>query len=78
VLFEAVLHRHASIQKNKPPEGKREWFEHAASGGVYVRGDYKSDKPPAPRESWPRPYRLLTAVNFCNDLNAPHHEQEQT
>lgn len=76
-LYDAVLRRHAFIQKNKPPEGKREWFEHAANDGVYVRSNYRLDDPPAPRPGWPRPYRLLTAVNFCNDLDAPRHEQEQ-
>lgn len=75
-LFGAVLGRHSFIQKKKPPEGKREWFEHAASGGVYVRSDYKLDQPPAPRDYWPRPYRLLSARSFCNDLSAPHDEQE--
>jgi hypothetical protein len=73
-LFDAVLRRHSFIQKNKPPEGKREWFEHASNGGVYVRSNYKLDQPPAPRDWWPRPYRLLTARNFCNDLSAPHDE----
>lgn len=77
-LFEAVLRRHSFIQKNKPPEGKREWFEYAANGGVYVRSNYRLDQPPAPRDWWPRPYRLLTARNFCNDMDAPQDEQEQT
>lgn len=76
-LFDAILSRHSHIQKSKPPEGKREWFEHAANGGVYVRRDYRLEESPAPRDWWPRPYRLLTAVNFCTDLNAPHDEQEQ-
>lgn len=75
-LFEAVLRRHSHIQKGKPPEGKREWFEYAANGGVYVRSQYRLDQPPAARDWWPRPYRLLTARNFCNDLRAPHNEQE--
>jgi hypothetical protein len=68
-LFDAVLRRHSIIQKNKPPEGKREWFEHAADGGVYVRSSYRLDVSPAPRDWWPRPYRLRTALNFCGDLN---------
>lgn len=75
-LFDAILNRHSHIQKSKPPEGKREWFEHAANGGVYVRRDYRLEEPPAPRDWWPRPYRLLTAGNFCTDLNAPHDGQE--
>ncbi len=50
-LFEGVLRRHSFIQKSKPPEGKREWFEHATNGGVYVRSDYKLDQPPAPRDT---------------------------
>jgi hypothetical protein len=73
-LFDAILSRHSHIQKKKPPEGKREWFEHAANGGVYVRHDYRLDEPPAPRDWWPRPYRLFTAGNFCTDLSAPHDE----
>jgi hypothetical protein len=77
-LFEAVLRRHSFIQKNKPPEGKREWFEHAANGGVYVRSNYRLDQPPASRDWWPRPYRLLTVRNFCNDMDAHEDEQEQT
>lgn len=77
-LFDAILSRHSHIQKNKPPEGKREWFEHAANGGVYVRPDYRLDEQPAPRDWWPRPYRLFTARNFCKDLSAPHDEQVQT
>ena len=76
-LFDAVLRRHSFIQKNKPPEGKREWFEHAANGGVFVRSDYKLDQSPATREHWPRPYRLLAARNFCNDLNTPHDGKEK-
>jgi hypothetical protein len=70
-LFDAVLRRHSAVQRTKPPEGKREWFEHAADGGVYVRSDYRLDVRPAPRDWWPRPYRLLTASNFCDDLNHP-------
>lgn len=77
-LLDAVLGRHSFIQKNKPPEGKREWFEYASNGGVYVRSEYKLNHPPAPRDWWPRPYRLLTARNFRNDLSALHDEQEQT
>lgn len=73
-LFEAVLGRHSFTQKKKPPEGKREWFEHAANGGVYVRSDYKLDQAPAPRDWWPRPYRLLAVRNFCNDLSAARDE----
>jgi hypothetical protein len=73
-LFDAALGRHSFIQKNKPPEGKREWFEHASNGGVYVRSNYKLAQPPAPRDWWPRPYRLLAARNFCNDLSASHDE----
>ena len=69
-LFDAVLHRHCLVQRDKPPEGKREWFERAADGGVYVRHSYRKDVPPAPRDWWPRPYRLRTARNFCTDLSA--------
>jgi hypothetical protein len=67
-LYEAVLQRHAQIQKAKPPEGKRDWFERAADGGVLVRIPYRSIDVPSPEEEWRRPYRLGAVRSFCGDL----------
>jgi hypothetical protein len=40
-LFDAMLRRHAEVQKAKPPDGKREWFEPTPDGRVFVRPPYR-------------------------------------
>jgi hypothetical protein len=67
-LFDAMLRRHAEVQKAKPPDGKREWFEPTPDGRVFVRPPYRLDDEPEPREWWPRPYRLDAVRSFCRDL----------
>ena len=68
-LFEAILKRHADVQKAKPPQGKREWFERAADDRVMVRPPYRRTELPPDIPFWRRPYRLRTAVRlFCDDL----------
>ena len=67
-LYEAVLERHKQVQKNKPPEGKREWFEHAADGGVMVRTPFRLSDRPVRHVGWNRPYRLHALQSFCSDL----------
>ncbi len=67
-LGDAILSRHADVQRAKPPEGKREWFERAADGSVFVRPLYRLDEPPDERGGWSRPYRLRAVVSFCADL----------
>ena len=39
-LFNAVLAHHEYVQGNKPPNGKRTWFEHGLRGKVVVRAGY--------------------------------------
>lgn len=67
-LYEAILTRHAEVQKNKPPEGKREWFERDSSNRVFVRIPYRLDVRPYSRNYWNRPYRITAALSFMNDL----------
>jgi hypothetical protein len=69
-LFEALLARHAEVQKAKPPEGKREWFERAADGSIFVRPPYRVDTPHELNTEWNRPYRLNAVRSFCRDLSA--------
>ena len=68
-LYEAVLSRHAHVQRAKPPDGKREWFEHGPDGRVFVRGPYRMSQPPGGLAGWGRPYRVTTVSQFCNDLS---------
>lgn len=67
-LFEAVLSRHSEVQRGKPPEGKRDWFERAADGKTFIRPPYQIQEPAAERGEWNRPYRLRAAQSFLADL----------
>jgi len=67
-LFHCLLRRHGDVQKQKPPDGKRAWFEHAADEKVMVRPPYRDRlRPP------PRPYRLNTVRRFSSDLRRAIH-----
>lgn len=70
-LYDALLERHSQVQmqKAKRPEGKRQWFEHAVDGSVFVRFPYRLTERPQPSERWRRPYRLQAVLSFCRDLN---------
>jgi hypothetical protein len=67
-LFESVLRRHAAVQKAKPPDGKREWFERSSDNGAFVRVPYRLNTQPEVVESWNRPYRIGAALSFHADL----------
>lgn len=67
-LYTAILERHAQVQKDKPPEGKREWFEHSADGGVMVRTPFRVTERPELHDRWNRPYRLHALRTFVSDL----------
>ncbi len=73
-LYEAVLHRHADVQRSKPPDGKRDWFEHGTENTVFIRIPYRLDDRPEDRDEWNRPYRLLAVRSFCADLKWTGHE----
>ena len=72
-LFSAVLHRHGEVQRAKPPEGKREWFEHGSNNAVFVRTPYRLQRPPEVRDWWNRPYRVDAVRSFWGDLKAHVH-----
>ena len=67
-LFEAVLVRHSTVQKNKLPDGKRDWFERGPDGETFVRTPYRIAKPISARNSWNRPYRIDSVRSFLADL----------
>lgn len=73
-LFEAVLTRHEEVQKQKPPEGKRSWFERSSDGKTMVRPPYRIVEPLESERSWNRPYRIDTVLSFLADLRAATHE----
>ena len=73
-LFEAVLARHEQVQKAKPPEGKRSWFERSPDGATMVRPAYRVTEQPSADGEWNRPYRISTVLSFLDDLKVVSHE----
>jgi hypothetical protein len=67
-LFEAVLARHDEVQKAKPPEGKRSWYERSPEGATFVRVPYRLTDRPAAERGWNRPYRIHSVLSFLSDL----------
>ena len=66
-LFRALWEHHQRVQKRKPPEGKRPWFEETCDGGLIVRLPYRLEKFQK-RERYVHPYRLSPVIYFLNDL----------
>jgi hypothetical protein len=71
-LFETVLARHEGVQKAKPPEGKRSWFERSPDGATFVRVPYRLAKRPGSARGWNRPYRIRSVLSFLSDLRGVH------
>lgn len=67
-LFEAILVRHETVQREKKPDGKRSWFERGPDGATFVRIPYRLSGAPAPRSHWNRPYRFDAVRSFLDDL----------
>lgn len=69
-LFEAVLKHHEHVQREKPPNGKRPWFERAQRGKVVVRSGYTLAEPSETRAGYVHEYRVPTFSGFLADLGA--------
>ena len=69
-LFDAVLNHHEHVQHEKPPNGKRPWFERGAQGRVVVRSGYTSQEPPDEDGGYVHEYRIPTFSRFLTDLGA--------
>ncbi len=69
-LFEAILARHQDVQQEKPPEGKRSWFDRDDAGATFVRVPYRVTERPESDHPWNRPYRISAALSFLDDLKA--------
>lgn len=67
-LFDAVLDYHEQVQGNKPPNGKRAWFERAPQGKVVVRSGYSLNEPPEGQGAYVHEYRIPTFSGFLADL----------
>jgi hypothetical protein len=69
-LFDAVLNHHEHVQREKPPNGKRPWFERAPRGKVVVRLGYALSEPPEAKGDYVHEYRIPTFSRFLADLGA--------
>jgi hypothetical protein len=67
-LFEAILHHHEQVQREKPPHGKRTWFERGTRGRVALRAGYTVDEPPSGKGGYVHEYRIPTFSGFLSDL----------
>ncbi len=67
-LFRTLWERHLAVQRQKPPDGKRPWFEATDDGGLVVRPPYRLDDAPV-RQEFVHPYRLLNVAAFIDDLS---------
>ena len=69
-LFDAILSHHERVQKAKPPNGKRAWFDRARLDKVVVRAGYSLDNPPEGQGRYVHEYRIPTFSGFLADLGA--------
>ncbi|WP_426441106.1 hypothetical protein [Bradyrhizobium genosp. P] len=69
-LFEATLDHHKQVQCDKPPNGKRPWFERTARGKVLLRSGYTLREPPDIHADYVHEYRIPTFSNFLAELEA--------
>lgn len=69
-FFELLRARHEVVQKAKPPNGKRSWFEEYLDG-VVVRHDYRIDDQPELASRYVHPFRVRAIRQFIIDLRRP-------
>jgi hypothetical protein len=69
-LFGAILEHHEQVQRDKPPEGKRPWFERGREAKVLVRPGFLVEEAPAAHGGYVHEYRVPTFSRFLADLGA--------
>lgn len=69
-LFTATLNHHEQVQRDKPPNGKRPWFERTMRGKVLLRPGYTLAEPPDVQADYVHEYRIPTFSNFLGELEA--------
>jgi hypothetical protein len=67
-LFHALLARHEAVQREKPPAGKRSWFERTSDGGAVVRPPYRLLERPDQSTRYVHGYRTGNVAWFVDDL----------
>jgi hypothetical protein len=67
-LFHTLLARHEAVQREKPPAGKRSWFERTSDGGAVVRPPYRLLERPDQSTRYVHGYRMNNVAGFVDDL----------
>lgn len=67
-LFATVLDHHETVQRAKPPDGKRPWIERYDPERVAARPQYFESDPPPRSNDYVRDYRTNSATQFLRDL----------
>lgn len=67
-LVELCLEHHERVQRAKPPNGKRPWFDRRP-GGFFVRLGYELAEEPEPPAGYIHPYRVRAMTQFIEDLS---------
>ena len=69
-LYDVLLDHHRCVQDDKPPNGKRTWFERGRGDRIFVRPDYVLTDPPLKGVAHVHEYRMPTFSRFLADLGA--------
>lgn len=67
-LFQTMLQHHEKVQQDKPPDGKRPWFERMDGEHAVIRAAYKSERMPSLSKSYLHDYRVPTLSRFLVEL----------
>lgn len=67
-LLRTCLEHHVDAQRNKPPDGKRPWFEWVGGNRVAARMQYQRHEAPAAAGDFVHAYRCSSVTNFLRDL----------
>lgn len=64
----ALIDHHIRVQSDKPPNGKRPWYEQFDDGSVFIRPMYRRDKGGMWDDSYVHYYRTIPLWSFATDL----------
>ncbi len=65
---EILISHHQQIQKKKPPNGKRPWFEKTDDGRVLIYPNYRRNESPDSSNEYVHYYRTYPLWSFMKDL----------
>ena len=64
----ALCEHHEAVQQAKSREGKRAWFDRMGPERVYVRQNYRVERPVLSPETYVHEYRTNPIYRFYRDL----------